>query len=144
MKKLIVIACIVLVFIASIDGAETEAKKKKKKKSKKPKNVQSDAAPEPQAQQPTYDYPENYDDYNDYDENDSDRVTGEHLAPKISIVACWCFSWNKIFMLFKTRKLRNISKFRLPKALITIRTDLMGALLTEVIRICFCKSLKCQ
>ena len=74
-KKLIVIACIVLVFIASIDATEKETKKKKKK-SKKSKNVQSDAAPkEPQAQQPTYpEYAETYDDNYDYEENDSGEL----------------------------------------------------------------------
>lgn len=75
-RSYIVIACIVLVIIASIDAAETEVKKKKKK-SKKVKNVQSDAAREPQAQQPTYDYPEIYDYENEYDESENGAATGE-------------------------------------------------------------------
>lgn len=144
MKKLVVIACIVLVFIASIDGAETEMKKKKKK-SKKVKNVQADAAREPQAQQPAYDYPENYDDYNDYDENDNNGsgVSGERKAVK---AFCCDFDFQRFRFSFEstTRKSRNIWKHRLPKALITIRTDLMRALLTEVISFYFRKSLWCQ
>lgn len=66
MKKLIVIACIVLV-IASLANA-AEEKVKKKKKAKKVKNVQADAAEKPQAQQPNYDYGDAYDDAYDYDE----------------------------------------------------------------------------
>lgn len=69
-KKLIVIACITLVIIASVDAAENDASEKKaakkKKKSKKVKNVQADDA-QVQNQQPNYpEYPDNYD-YNDND-----------------------------------------------------------------------------
>lgn len=83
--KFIVIACIVLVLIASLNAEEV--KKKKKSKKAKKKNVQADAPPaeRPQKQQPDYPtYPENYDDYgNEYEDSDNNLVEGRDCNSQI-------------------------------------------------------------
>ena len=125
MKKLIVIACLVLVFVTSIEAAEGEGAKKKKskkpKKTKKVKNVQADDATATQNQQPHLpEYPENYDDYNDYE--DSENENGASTREQVHI------SWWNLFQLESDGEVENVRAFW---ALIALRTDLMCASFNE-------------
>lgn len=93
-KKLIVIACITLVIIASVDAAENDASEKKaskkKKKSKKVKNVQADDASQVQNQQPAYpEYPDNY------DYNDNDYEEPENGGPSKRILPLPVFTFSR-------------------------------------------------
>lgn len=77
-KKLMILACIMLVLIATGDSADV----KKKKKSKKVANVQADA-PLPVEEKPQAQEPNAYDDYdgeiNNYDEdNYKDETENEY------------------------------------------------------------------
>lgn len=138
-KKLIVIACITLVIIASVDAAENDAsekkaaqKKKKKVKAKKVKNVQGDDA-QVQNQQPNYpEYPENYDYDNDYEEPENGG-TGKRIPPlpvshSQDLVAevekasnMWnflgsyhCTHWSRVYFLnegYQSRFLQNLTYF---------------------------------
>ena len=77
-KKLMILACIMLILIATGDSADV----KKKKKTKKVTNVQADA-PLPVEEKPQAQQPNSYDDYdaeiNNYDEdNYKDETENEY------------------------------------------------------------------
>lgn len=135
-KKLIVIACITLVIIASVDAAEKDASekkaaKKKKNKSKKVKNVQADDA-QAQNQQPNYpEYPDNY------DYNDNDYEEPENGGPGERILPLPVFTFSR-FRRWSRKKRRLCGTFWV---LIAVRTDLVYISSMKVISRDFCENL---